>query len=231
MSKSFFVGIAGGTGSGKTTLARGLAHRYAPGGAVLVDQDSYYHDRRDLALEDRAQLNYDEPAAVDFARLALDLERLARGEPISKPRYSFVEHAPTGEFDRVEPAPLVIVEGLFPYWDERVPGRMGLTVFLDAAEEVRFGRRLARDLGERGRTEASVREQFERTVRPMHRRYVEPMRSLASLVLDTTATQVGKSLQEILAALDAASPLLRHSREGGNPRPHGEKPGPPPSRG
>ncbi len=204
MNRAFFVGIAGGTGSGKTTLARGLAERFAPSGAVLVDQDSYYRDRRHLALEERAQLNYDEPAAVDFARLALDLERLARGEAISKPRYSFVEHAPTDEFDRIEPAPLVIVEGLFPYWDERVRERTGLTVFLDAAEDVRLARRLERDLKERGRSETSVREQFEKTVRPMHRLYVEPMKTFASLVLDTTATPLEMSLQETFSALDHA---------------------------
>jgi uridine kinase len=205
-STAFFVGIAGGTGSGKTTLARGLAERYAPGGAVLLDQDSYYHDRRHLPHEERAQINYDEPAAVDFVRLAEDLERLRRGEPVSKPSYSFVEHAPTGQFDQVEPAPLVIVEGLFAYWDERVRELMGLSVFLEAIEEVRFRRRLERDLKERGRTEASVREQFEKTVRPMHRRYVEPLKSFASLVLDTNSTSVEASLEEIVRALSAAWP-------------------------
>jgi uridine kinase len=210
MPKAFFVGIAGGTGSGKTTLARALAESHASVGVVLVDQDSYYHDRRDLTHEERAQLNYDEPAAVDFARLALDLEHLTQGEPISKPRYSFVEHARTDQFDRVEPAPLVIVEGLFPYWDVRVRERMGLTVFLEAAEEVRLARRLDRDLKERGRTEISVREQFERTVRPMHRRYVERLRALAALVLDTTSTPIEESLDEILRALTRACPALQN---------------------
>ncbi len=204
MQTAFLVGIAGGTGSGKTTLARGLAARYARGAAVLIDQDSYYHDRSHLSLEERARLNYDEPAAVDFARLARDLESLSRGEAVSKPRYSFVEHARTGQFDRVEPAPLVIVEGLLAYWDERVRRQMGLTIFLDAAEAVRFMRRLERDLMERGRSEASVRAQFEETVRPMHRRYVEPMKSFATLVLDTTAAPAERLLEDVVAALDAA---------------------------
>ena len=209
MPKPFVVGIAGGTGSGKTTLARGLVESYAPDGAVLVDQDSYYRDRSHLTLEERARVNYDEPRAVDFARLAQDLKRLTRGEAIAKPRYSFVEHAPTGQFDRVEPAPLVIVEGLFVYWDECVRGQMGLMVFLDAAEDVRFARRLGRDLRQRGRAEASVREQFETTVRPMHRLHIEPMKAFASLVLDTSMTPAEASLQEILGALGKAFPELK----------------------
>ncbi len=204
--RSFVVGIGGGTGSGKTTLARRLAEHYASAGAVLVELDSYYRDCSHLTREERAQVNFDEPTAVDFDLFAADLARLARGEPIFKPHYSFVEHVRTGESDRIEPAPLVIVEGLFALWDPRVRRLMGLTVFLEAVEEARFARRLQRDVVERGRTEASVHEQFARTVRPMHLRHVEPMRSLAHLVLDTTIAPVEICLREILGALERAFP-------------------------
>jgi len=210
MPKAFFVGIAGGTGSGKTTLARGLAERYTRVGTALVEQDSYYLDRSHLSREERAALNFDEPAAVDFELLARDLRSLAQGVAIEKPRYSFVEHARTGEFDRVEPAPLVIVEGLFAFWDGRVREQMGLTIFLEADEPVRLARRLERDLGERGRTRESVIAQFEATVRPMHRRYVEPMKSLASLVLNTDTATVEASLHETIGALGGAFPELRN---------------------
>ena len=211
-SNPFLVGIAGGTGSGKSTLARALAGRYAAAGTALVEQDSYYLDRSHLSRQERAALNFDEPAAVDFELLGRDLRRLAQGVAIEKPRYSFVEHARTGEFDRVEPAPLVIVEGLFAFWDGRVREQMGLRVFLEAEEPVRLARRLERDLNERGRTRQSVIAQFETTVRPMHRRYVEPMKSLASLVLDTTATPIEFSIGAIQRALLSACPALCHSR-------------------
>ncbi len=202
----FVMGISGGSGSGKTTLARKLVAHFASIGVVLIDQDSYYRDCSHVTRAERDQINFDEPRAVDFDLFAADLERLARGEPITKPRYSFLEHVRTGEFDRIEPAPLVIVEGLFAFWDPRARELMGLTVFLTATEEERFARRLHRDLTERGRTEAAVREQFIRTVRPMHLSYVEPMRSIAHLVLDTTAMPVETSLFEILAAVKRACP-------------------------
>jgi len=203
---SFVVGIGGGTGSGKTTLAGRLAAHYAALGAVLVDQDSYYHDFSHLSPGDRARTNFDEPAAVDFDRFVADLEHLVHGEPIMKPRYSFLEHRRKPEFDKIDPAPLVVVEGLFAFWDPRARALMGLTVYLGAAEEQRFARRLQRDLRGRGRTEASVREQFARTVRPMHRCYIEPMRSLADLVLDTTAIPLRASLPEILRVFERVFP-------------------------
>ncbi len=202
----FVMGISGGSGSGKTTLARKLASHFASIGVVLLDQDSYYRDYGDMTRSERDQINFDEPRAVDFDLFAADLERLARGEPIAKPCYSFVEHVRAGEFDRIEPAPLIIVEGLFAFWHPRVRELMRLTVFLAAAEEVRFARRLRRDLTERGRTEAAVREQFVTTVQPMHLCHVEPMRKFSQLVLDTSAMSIDACLARILQAYERARP-------------------------
>src|SRR5687767_2901453 len=144
----YFVGVAGGTGAGKTTLVRQLVDRL--GGCVL-ELDWYYLDRSNVPPEERGRLNYDEPAAIDVDLLVEHLTRLARGESVSRPIYSFETHRRIGE-TRLSPAPLVVVEGLFTWWWDAVRRLLAYKMFVDAPADVRLARRLQRDLTARGRT-------------------------------------------------------------------------------
>ena len=173
------IGVAGGTGAGKSTIVRGLVGRF---GGCVIDLDSYYVDRSALPPEERSRLNYDEPAAIDAALLAEHLARLTRGEPVPKPVYSFESHARVG-VRPVSPARLVIVEGLFTLWWEAVRSLLDVKVFVDASPDLRLIRRIRRDVTERGRTVDQVLQQYLGTVRPMHERYVEPTRAHADLVV------------------------------------------------
>ncbi len=210
-ARPFLVAIGGGTGSGKTTVAKGLAGRHSRIGVTLIDQDSYYRDRSHLSREERSRLNFDEPGAFDYNLLVQHLERLRGGEPVEKPRYSFTARTRTGEFDRVEPAPLIVLEGLLALWDSRIRKLAGLKIYVDADADVRMTRRLRRDVGERGRTVESVVTQYLETVRPMHRLHVEPTKAYADLVLDTTDSSLEDSMTKIDRALAETFPSLREA--------------------
>lgn len=207
----FLIAMGGGTGSGKTTLAKRLVERYAQLGVALVDQDSYYFDRSHLSDPERARANFDEPAALDHDLLFEHLQWLLRGEAIEKPRYSFATHTRPGEFDRVASAPLIVLEGLFALWDSRVRALAGLKIYVDAAADLRFIRRLRRDVEERGRTWQLVVEQYEHTVRPMHQQHIEPTKAFADLVLDTTDEPLEESVRKVCRNLYAVCPALKES--------------------
>jgi uridine kinase len=185
MPSPLIIGIGGGTGSGKTTVARILCERYANLGVSVLDLDSYYHGRNHLSVEERAQVNYDEPCAIDYDLLFSHLQQLSSGQSVEKPRYLFSTHTRSCEVDLIKPTPIIIVEGLFALWEPRICSLMGLKIYVDASPDLRFIRRLQRDLVERGRTVESVVTQYLQTVRPMHQRYVEPTRMNADLVVDT----------------------------------------------
>lgn len=175
------VGICGGSGSGKTTIARLVA---AELGASSLAFDTYYLDRSDLPLEERAQLNYDHPSSLDADLFASHLDELAAGRSIEAPVYDFATHSRTDDTERVEAGPVVIVEGILLLAFPEISRRLTLRVFRDCPENVRFARRLRRDMVERGRTEVSVYRQFEATVKPMHDRFVEPCRDTADIVTE-----------------------------------------------
>lgn len=191
------LGIAGGTGAGKTTIARAVSD--ALGGATLLDLDSYYRDRRDVPAAARRRLNFDEPDAIDSELLVEHLDRLSRGEPVRKPIYSFATH---GRVDTVlvAPQPLIVVEGLFAFWWGEVRSRLDLRVFVDAPADLRLARRIRRDVAERGRSVEEVLEQYLTTVRHMHERYVEPLRSHADIVVVNQAS-VHEAVSLIVMAL------------------------------
>jgi uridine kinase len=195
------IGIGGGTGSGKTTVARILCERYAELGISPVDLDSYYLDRSPMSPEERARVNYDEPSAIDHDLLLSHVERLANGQSIEKPRYLFPTHTRSGEFDVVKPMPIIIVEGLFALWDCRICSLMSLKIYVDADPDLRFIRRLQRDLLERGRTPESVITQYLQTVRPMHRMYIEATKRNADLVVDTSSGSVSGLVEVVDQAL------------------------------
>jgi uridine kinase len=187
------IGIGGGTGSGKTTLARAIVARYATVGVALVDQDSYYRDQRHLSRLERESVNYDEPLAIDHDLLLRQLRELLEGRTIRKPAYCFTSHTRIGEGEIVASQPLVVVEGLFALWEPRIRGLMALKIYVEADPDVRFIRRLQRDVNTRGRSVQSVVEQYLKTVRPMHQQYVEPTRQYADLVANNGADSEGSS--------------------------------------
>ncbi len=205
-TKPFLVGIAGGTGSGKTLLARSLAERYAHIGVSVLTQDSYYRDRSHLGEEERSQVNYDEAGAIDHDLVFQQLQQLVAGRSIKRPCYSFATHTRLARIEPVEAKPMVILEGLFALWDPRIRSLMDLKVYVEADADVRFIRRLRRDVLERKRTVESVIEQYLETVRPMHEIYIYPTRAYADLVVDNTDR------------LDAVASEVERAIEGRQPR-------------
>jgi uridine kinase len=177
------VGIAGGSGSGKSTVARKIVAGLPAGAAAIIDHDSYYRDRQDLAPSERAQLNYDHPDALENSLLVAHLEALRAGRGVDVPVYDFVTHARLVETRRVEPAPVIVVEGILVFVDEAVRSLCDLKIFVDTDADIRVFRRVRRDMEQRGRSFQSIREQYYRTVRPMHHQFVEPSKRFADLII------------------------------------------------
>ena len=177
------IGIAGGTASGKTTVARRLVERLGNHPVAVLDQDSYYRDLADLPLEERARFNFDHPDAFDTALLVRHLTELRAGNPIDKPVYSFTQHTRTGETLRVNPGDVVILEGILVLALEPVRELLDVKVFVDSDADVRVLRRVSRDIKERGRDFDGVVEQYFRTVRPMHFGFVEPSKRYADIII------------------------------------------------
>ena len=178
---SILIGIVGGSGSGKTTLADGFVRFHAEIGSLLLSQDDYYRGLPPgTAAED---YNFDEPAALDLEALAADLEQLRAGRGVWAPRYDFALHRRRPEPQRLEPAALIVVEGLFLFASARLRAVFDLKFFVDVPAAECLRRRVARDVRERGRAEAEIVAQFERQVEPMYRLHVEPTRAFADYVL------------------------------------------------
>ncbi len=180
--RPLIIAVVGGTGSGKTTVARAI-HESLGGGAVLLDQDAYYRDLADLTLEERRQVNFDHPDSIDTELLIRHLETLAAGEAIEKPTYDFAAHTRAAQRIRVEPSEVIIVEGILLLTDPRLRELFDIRIFVDVGDDVRFIRRLLRDTRERGRTVENVIQQYLSTVRPMHLEFVEPSKRHADVIL------------------------------------------------
>lgn len=193
------VGIAGGSGSGKTTVTAALMARLGAS-ATLLQQDWYYRDRSALSPEERAALNYDHPDAQETALLVEHLGVLRAGNTVAVPQYDFVTHTRRAETVLVAPCPWIVVEGINALAHERLRACCDLTVYVDAPADIRFIRRLQRDVAERGRTAESVITQYLAQVRPMHDLYVEPCKHVADLVLSGEAP-IEESVNQILARL------------------------------
>ncbi len=177
------VGIAGGTGSGKTTVAKTIAAALPIDRVAMVEYDAYYRDRPDLAPESRAQLNFDHPDALETELFVRHLAELKEGRGIDMPIYDFKNHRRRAESRRVEAAPVVIVEGILVFTDGRVRELLDMKIFVDTDADIRVFRRIRRDMEQRGRTFDSIREQYYRTVRPMHLQFVEPSKRWADLII------------------------------------------------
>ncbi len=183
MGRSLVVGIAGGTGSGKTTVAEKLAAAMPQGRCVTIEHDAYYRDQGHLTPDERATINYDHPSALESSLLAEHLRTLRRGEPVEVPIYDFATHTRRADTRRVSPAPVIIVEGILVFCEASLREQMDVKIFVDTDPDIRLMRRIRRDLEVRGRTFSSVRDQYYATVRPMHIEYVEPTKRWADLIV------------------------------------------------
>lgn len=182
MEKTLVIGIAGGTGSGKTTLVKKLSAHFG-GKVTVLSHDNYYKCRDDLAFEERCKLNYDEPDAMDTSLMVYHLEQLRRGQAIDCPVYDFTQHNRSKETTRIEPKQVIIVEGILIFENEQLRNLMDMKIFVDADADTRLCRRIKRDVTNRGRSLESVLEQYETTVKPMHEKYVEPSKKYADVVV------------------------------------------------
>ena len=176
------VGIAGGTGSGKTTLMRNIMARFE-GQVTVLSHDNYYKRHDDLTLEQRSELNYDEPNSIETDLMVQHLTHLRRGQAVDCPVYDFAVHNRSSEIIHLEPKPVIIVEGILIFENEPLRELMDIRLFVDTDADVRLCRRIARDVNKRGRTLESVLTQYQKTVKPMHEKYVEPSKKYANLVV------------------------------------------------
>ena len=177
------IGICGGTGSGKTTVANRILEAVNKQDVIFLQQDSYYRDLKDMPLDTRNLANFDHPDALDNDLLVKHLRRLKDGQIAELPIYDFKTHTRLPETLRTEPKPIIIVEGILVFADARLLAEMDVKVFVDTPDDIRFIRRLRRDIAERGRTAESVMEQYEMTVRPMHIQFVEPSKRYADVII------------------------------------------------
>jgi uridine kinase len=179
----FVIGVAGGSGSGKSTVTRQVLASIGPDMATVVYQDDYYLDQTHLSPEARRKTNYDHPQAFDWPLMVQHLQALRRGMPIEMPRYDFTQDNRASQTRTVKPAPVIVVEGLFALFDADLRKMMSLKIYVDTAPDVRFIRRLQRDMAERGRSAESVINQYMDTVRPMHKQFIEPTKRHADVIL------------------------------------------------
>ena len=182
MNDILVIGIAGGTGSGKTTLMKNLIETFGDVVTVL-SHDNYYKRHDELSFEERCQLNYDEPAALDTSLLVYQLDQLIHGQEIDCPVYDFVQHNRSNETIHIVPKQVIIVEGIMIFADEDLRKLMDIKIFIDADADIRICRRIKRDVTKRGRSLESVINQYQQTVKPMHEKYVEPSKRSADIVV------------------------------------------------
>jgi len=193
---SLLIGICGGTGAGKTTLAKKIAAQFGEGRVSLIDTDSYYRDRSELPIEQRHYFNFDHPDALEIPLLVAHLTALKNGHPVEKRIYDFTTHTRKSHTEHIEPREIIIVEGILIFAIDEICTRCDLKIFIHEEPDIRFLRRLVRDVTERGRTIESVARQYLEFVRPMHLKFVEPSKARADIILNP-----GESEQKIMSAI------------------------------
>lgn len=184
MGKRIIIGIAGGSASGKTSLAKRLKREFEDTNSVIIiRQDDYYNDQKEIKMEERLKVNYDHPFAFDNDLLAQHLNDLRDGKSINRPTYDFIEYTRSNEIEVVEPHDVIVVEGLFVLEDEFIRKHLDIKVFVDTPADVRFIRRLNRDVRDRGRSLDNVIAQYMNTVRIMHDQFIEPSKRYADVIV------------------------------------------------
>ena len=183
MSRPLFIGISGGTGSGKTRFTKELISRFDDTALIYISQDSYYKDLSQISYEKRCDVNFDSPDSIDFLNLLDDLKNLIALNPVDIPIYNFKRHLRMKEFNRIEPKSIIILEGIFSLYNPEIRALMDLKIFIDTPSDIRILRRAKRDINTRERTIESIAEQYLKTVRPMHEKYIEPTKSYADVIV------------------------------------------------
>lgn len=179
------IGIAGGTGSGKTTVVNQIIDELKHEEVDVISQDSYYQDTTHLSFEDRKKINFDHPKSIDFELMAEHLEQLRSGKSIQQPVYSFKEHNRTGEFVEIQPRKVVIVEGILILTHPEIRDLFDIKIYVHADSDERLIRRLKRDIAERGRDLEEVLWRYQTTLKPMHQQFIEPTKEFADIIIPT----------------------------------------------
>lgn len=177
------IGICGGTGSGKTTIARSIVDTVGEEKVVLIEQDSYYRNLADMPLDERHQANFDHPDSIDSEMLVNHIMRLKQGLTVEMPVYDMITHTRSDRIEIIEPKPIVIIEGILIFSEPRVLDLIDIRIFVDTPDDVRLMRRMRRDINERGRSFERTLDQYERTIRPMHFEFVEPSKRHAHIII------------------------------------------------
>ena len=181
--RPLIIGIAGGTGSGKTTVAKKIAQALPQASVAFLDMDGYYRNFAHLPMDERREINWDHPEAFDLDLFVSHLEQLARGEPVEKPVYDFTTHVRSSRTERITPADVIVVDGILLFVEERVRALCDVKVFVDADPDIRLVRRIQRDMSERDRPLEEILQQYLTTVRPMQQQFVEPSKRYADIIL------------------------------------------------
>ncbi len=180
---AILIGIAGGTGSGKTSIAKAIASDFGKSEVALIEQDSYYRDLSNLTIEERAAVNFDHPDSVDYNLMKEHLNDLICGQTVNIPIYDFSTHMRLKEVQTIEKHRIIIIEGILALFDQNIRNMMDIKIYVETADDIRVIRRIKRDINKRERTFASVIEQYYKTVRPMHIQFVEPTKKYADIIV------------------------------------------------
>ncbi|PYO49334.1 MAG: uridine kinase [Gemmatimonadetes bacterium] len=223
--KPLIIGIAGGSGSGKSTVARNVAELLTTSSVAFIDMDAYYKNFPELSLDERRQLNWDHPDAFDYDLLRSHLDALSRRQAIEKPEYDFVTHLRRARPTRVEPADVVVIDGILLFVDDRVRDLCDVKVFVDADADIRLIRRIERDTNDRGRPLDEIIEQYLSTVQPMHLEFVEPSKRYADVIVPRGGHNA-IAIEMIVAKIQRR---LQREADGGAARrtPSAQRPAPP----
>jgi uridine kinase len=204
MKKPMIIGVAGGTASGKTTVSKRILEAIGPNHLAYLEHDAYYRDLSHLPLVERQAFNFDHPDALENELLIAHLEQLSQSQPIEVPVYDFANYVRTDQLRRVEPRPVILVEGILIFVDKKLREMMDFKIFVDAPADLRFIRRLRRDVLERGRSVNHIIEQYLATVRPMHLQFVEPSKQYADVIIP----RGGKNLKGIQMVITQIQQML-----------------------